>query len=192
MWKFSANFVFDTTTYERTNRCKTRDVVKLIWILYRYVLKRSHPRNGRVWKWREREGSDAARMNMKQRQASVRTNRSPTTSTRPVIQFTTSAWKDCGSCLRTILMTEKDIESHLIDQMGTRKPEGVNERLYWPLRAVSPAVGVVWCGVCVCLSSQRFSPCELNCRDLTYLNTRTVCLVKHSSWVTSTFILKMS
>ena len=58
----------------------------------------------------------------------------------------------------------KDMESHLIDKLGTRKPEVMNERPYWPTsRAVPPAVFNFFLNI---LLIQWFTPCELNCRDL--------------------------
>ena len=72
----------------------------------------------------------------------------------------------------------KDIESHLIDKMGTRKPEGINERLYWLTASCTSAV-------CVCTPSQWFSSCELNCRLAVVSSALFVCFCfPVSLWVT--------
>ena len=49
--KFSANFAFNTATYERTNRYKTQNVVKNLAQCHfcRSVFNRSHPRKISLW-----------------------------------------------------------------------------------------------------------------------------------------------
>ena len=51
-----------------------------------------------------------------------------TISTRLVTPFITSVLRDCGSYSLTMPETRRNLESNLIEKLGSRKPAGINEK----------------------------------------------------------------